>query len=282
MYLQHSTDTALVITLSHSPVGAVTYTIRDGAGSSLLSGSGSTGPTTALSDSVSEGATALSVTDGSSFEVGDEIEIHSSDGASEIAIVSSVSSSSLGVRYSVSRDYAAGTSVVSRRCTVSVGASDITEAHSGARLELSYTDIDGTERVESQPLAITRYDPSCPVTEQDLLRRLPVARNLVDSEQPLDELIASVWTNDVLGEISISLPVTALVSSQSLSSALIYAVAFDLYRNAGRFEEADSYRESYERAIERIVTTVQKDSDSDGSTDDEMTIARRVSRVRWG
>ena len=282
MYLQHSVDFILKTSLSYSPSGSVLFEIKSAAGSTLVSGTASTGPSTTLIADVSADSDSLSVADGSSFEVGDEIEIYDSDGGSEIAIISSASASSLNIRYPITRSFSSGDIIKSRRCEINISSTDITSAYNNARIEFSYSDVDGIEHSESQPLQITKYDPVCPVTEQDLLRRLPVARNLVDSEQPLSDLIHSVWENDVLGELSVSLPVTALVSSQSLSSSLIYAIAFELYRNAGRFEEADSYRDSYERSIERIVNTIQKDTDSDGSTEDELTISRRVSKVLWG
>lgn len=257
-----------------------TCTLYSESGSELQSTTNCTkGPSTTLDSAAVAGQTTIPLAATTSIRVGEEYTITNAEGQSESVVCNSISSGvSVDVRHDLVYSYASTDTFVSHKVTVDVLAASITSAMKNCRAKWLYESED-QEHVEESVFHVSAYAPVCTVTEADVLRRVPDARNQIHPAQPLSDLIEEIWANEVLGDLAVVWEPSATISGDSLRVACIHRIEAHFAIQNEKFDAYDKLMERYEADIERAIATMPKDTDDDGASDDELTYHPRSLRI---
>jgi len=273
-FLRKATAQSLVHHLS-MPIDSgntPTCTLYDESGTELQASTSVTkGPRTTLDGDAVADQTTVPLTATTDIVVGEEYGIGpNAAGQSEVVIVDSISSGvSVVVRHDLLHTYASANVFASRKCSLSVLAASIPNAEKNCRARWIYQS-NSQEYAEESVFHISTYAPVCTVTEADILRRIPDARNLTIPGQPLSEVIEDIWAEEVLGDLAVIWTPTATISGDSLRLATIHRVCSQLAMWNEKFEAFDRWMAAYQADLERAVATMPKDIDDDGASDDEL------------
>jgi hypothetical protein len=251
------------------------------------------GPTSSLGAAAAAGTYDLTVTDTTDMAVGDVLWLTNSDGQSEPIIAHAVTPSTEGEgegggedgevesRHELEYSYAEDDVIASRRLRIDVLAASMTTCSRDCRARWTYQS-GGVTYSEETVFHVSRYAPRCTVTEADVLRRHPQARQWVAPRQPLGDLVEEIWRREVLTDLSAIYTPTAIISGEALHTATILRVAAQLALNNGQLELYDRWHAEYRGALDQAVSVSPVDTDDDGSSDDEQRYSARVVRLLRG
>jgi hypothetical protein len=201
-----------------------------------------------------------------------------SSGQWEWVTIDGVGSGYVTVRDTLQYTYGTGDTIASPRLSYTVAATVCDEVYANARAEWTY-EVDGISRTDTSLFHVSIWAPRLTVTEQDILRRNPRARDMLGSRQRLSDLIEDVWHRDILEELSVVVDPGQLVSGDALHLAVLYRVLAEIATMAEDYEERDRLMESHRAAWERVLQQTPIDSDDDGDISDE-DIVRSASTGR--
>ncbi len=285
-FLQKALAQTLAFDVSRAlyAAGASTCTLLSPSGGELQAAVTATkGPSTTLDGAAASGQKTIPVTATTGINVGDVLWPVNALGQTEPVIVDGVTANtSITARHKLRFTYASADVIASRRLSVAVAAVSLGKAYKNCRARWSYSSSASATHVEDQVVHVSTYAPRCTVTEADVLRRLPQARDWTSPQQPLDDLIASVWGSEVLVDLACAWGPESIISGDSLYVATILRVAAQLCLSNGQLEHYDRWLEEYQKALAQCISEAPRDTDDDGASDDEAATALDVVQLVRG
>jgi hypothetical protein len=124
-----------------------------------------------------------------------------STGQWEWVTIDGVASGSVTTRDALTYSYATGDTLQSQRLSYSVAATNCDSIYRNARAEWTY-EVGGVSRTDTTLYHVSVWAPRLSLTDQDILRRNPRAKDLLGTRQRLTDLIEDVWEHEVLEELA--------------------------------------------------------------------------------
>ena len=285
-FLQKSIAQTLTFDVSRAlyAAGTATCTLYSPGGSELQASTTATkGASTTLDAAAAAGQKTVPVTATTGIAVGDVLWPVNALGQTEPVVVDGVTSGvSITARHNLRHAYASNDVIASRRLSVAVLAASIGTSYKNCRARWSYSSSLTQAHSEDQVVHVSTYAPRCTVTEADVLRRLPQARNWTTPEQTIDDLVASVWAGEVLVDLAVAWDPTSVISGDSAHVATVHRVAAQLALANGKLEQYDRWLEEYRQALSQAVSEAPRDTDDDGSSEDETATSLDVVQLVRG
>lgn len=272
-----------------SPAPTVTLLYPDGSSELVASQAATEGPSTAVATGgASAGDTDIPVDDTTGITVGRTCRVGPNAlGQWEWATISAVDTTGVGdagtisVRDELRYDYADGDPIESHRLEVDVSSTEADSVRRDCHARWTYT-VGGVERHTTTLFTISIWSPTCPLTDQDVLRRNAQAANLIGSRQLLTDLIEDLW-DELLGDLSTRVDPGVWVSGGTLRAALLYRVLADIPVANGDDAARDRYWQLYEAEWNKVLSVPVADVDGDGTiTENDIVLPACVSRLRRG
>jgi hypothetical protein len=237
---------------------------------------------TTLNGNSTAGTSSLTLTSGSGVTAGESYVVGpNASGQTEVITVHGISTVTVTTRQPLRYSYAATHVFASRKAVLSVLAASLTSSYANCRAVWTYT-TDSLSNSETSLFHTSPYAPVCTVTESDILRRLPLARNTVDPYQPLSELITEIFDNEVMGKVSVIWTPNSIISGDVLRVATIDRVMAEICLANGRLEEYDRWIQAYNEDMETVISTAPVDSDNDSDTTNENIYSWNTFRLARG
>ena len=247
---------------------------------------------TKLLAAVAAGATQITVPTTTGLKRFDQIVIgpSSDEGRWEWAMIDGLKASTVGppavagtlfllapLRYAYGVNDVVGT----RTLAVDFEDDEITEVQRNCRLIWTYQ-RSGVTIVENTVVHLSRYAPRYSLSDAEVEAVVPTALRMLGPHQRLTLIIRQVWERRVLPSIARLMNPGGLVTGEAADELLLAAVAQQINEAAGKPEQADRWRETYDGLLGGLQDTIT-DLDEDGEqATTEKPRSRNVARLNRG
>jgi hypothetical protein len=249
----------------------------------LAQTSASTGFSTLISSTATAGSKTIPYSSSSTVTVKrftDLVLGPNEDGQWEWVTVDGVSSTAITVLDDLTYSYSTSTALKSHDLTFLVAGSTCGSSETGYA-EWSYT-VDGVDRRDYTEFVISTYAPRLNLSASEVLAWFPRAARIIGSDQRIDMLLRRIWEQRVLPDFARLAPPGALVSGESLDTALLAKFKEIAEVEAKNYESADRYAKEYTDTL-AALQTILVDLDEDGSVDDtEIPRGLRTPKIMRG
>jgi hypothetical protein len=259
-----------------NPSAQVALYHPDGTSVLQASGTATVGAATTLGEDASEGDTSVFADAVTGISLGDVLIVGPSTDEKQfewITVKGIGSDKELEILDALKYGYDDDDALASPRLSLSVsaGAAAVASTRRDALARWEYT-INGVKRYTWTTFTVSTWNPRCPITEQDILRRDPRARSRVGSRNDLVMLIEDLW-QELLQEMGERIDPGAIVSGSDLATALRYRVLAEIEITAAQTEMHERLFELFRASWDRVLASRPIDVDGSGSISDDDVVS---------